>query len=216
MKNKYKFLSLTLVVLIAISFFSSCEQREDWRVVETDRGAFVKFAEEPLKWEGLANVNGTTVTKYHIGADPADASFNAITVDPTGNVSNYQIFVKGNFTGAPEDSIPYMSTTSFPFDVSFTTQDMASLFNVDASVFETGDSFDFTTLTTRNDGVVFNSNTSNCDCPEVIADSTATGTTGTWNGGNIDQILLQGGDTGTNALLPAIYWRVLYLARTED
>ena len=38
---------------------------------------------------------------------------------------------------------------------------------------------------------------------------------GTWNGGTIDQVVLQGGDTGANFVLPAIWYKVKYEAPSE-
>ncbi|MEM7382621.1 MAG: hypothetical protein AAF361_15730 [Bacteroidota bacterium] len=193
--------------------FTSCEDSDKFRFPELGNGGFVKFVFQPDFWEGLQIVDGTSIVKYHIGADPATATFDALTEDPTGNVASYELFVRGTFEGAPEDPIAYMSTTSFPFDVSYSSADMAALFNVPVETFQTGDQFFFTSIITTTDGRVYNSMTSACEeCPDALEDEDGNPLDpGTWNGGTIDGVLLQGGDTGENFILPAIYWVVHYL-----
>lgn len=214
MKNLKNIVRISVIALFISMSFTSCEQREDWRFPELGNGGFIKFVERPFSWEGSDTSNGATITKYHIGEDPATSSFNAAVEDPNGNVASVDFFVTGDFAGAPAEAIPFGSTTTFPYDVSFTTEDMANLFNVDASVFQTGDFFEFTTVLTTTDGRVWVSTQSACpDCPidptEVPTDS------GTWNGGTIDGVILMGGDTGDNFLIPAVWYRVKYLPASE-
>ena len=206
---KYIVMSLA-VALTTTAFFTSCEDEDKARIPELGNGGFVKFVSRPDFWDGLEVVDGTSVTKYDIGGDPASTSFDAITEDPNGNIANYQIFVQGRFAGAPEDPIAYMSTTTFPFDVSFNAGDMESLFNVPAGTIVSGDSFVFTSIITLQDGTVYNSITTSCeDCPVTLVDEDGNPLPpGVWNGGTIDSVLLQGGDTGDNFLLPAIFWTV--------
>ncbi len=168
-----KYFSLVLVAVIAITAFSSCEQREDWRFPELGNGGFVKFVSAP---------------EFDAGADPASASFSALTEDPNQNIATYSLRVKGDFTGATADTIAFRSTTTFPFDVGFTGADMASLFGVDISTFAEGDSFEFFGTVTTVDGVVYDYVQSACsDCPTEPGDPNGSGT---WNGGTTDQVLL--------------------------
>lgn len=216
--KRFKYIVLALVVAVGSSaVFTSCEDSDKFRFPELGNGGFVKFVFQPDFWEGLQIEDGVSIVKYHIGADPAGATFEALTEDPTGNVASYELFVKGDFDGAPDDPIAYKSTTSFPFDVSYSTADMAALFNVPAETFETGDQFFFTSIITLTDGTVYNSMVSACEeCPDTLEDEDGNPLDpGTWNGGTIDGVLLQGGDTGENFLLPAIYWVVKYLDPTS-
>jgi len=216
--KRFKYIVMALVVAVGSSaVFTSCEDSDKFRFPELTNGGYVKFVFQPDVWEGLQIVDGISIVKYHIGADPAEASFQALTEDPSGNVASYELFVRGTFEGAPEDPIAYMSTNSFPFDISFASGDMASLFNVPVETFESGDEFFFTSTITLTDGTVYNSIVTACDeCPGTVADEDGNPLDpGTWNGGTIDGVLLQGGDTGDNFLLPAIYWTVKYLDPTS-
>jgi len=223
--KRFKYIVLTIILVIgSTAIFTSCEDSDKFRFPQLGNGGFVKFTFQPDCWEGLSIVEGVSITKYHIGTIPGEATFNAVTEDPSGNVASYELFVRGTFKGAPEDPIAYMSTTSFPFDISFTGQDMADLFNVPIESFESGDDFFFTSTIITNDGTVYNSTVSGCDdCPdEIFFDENGNPIDengdpldpGNWNGGTIDGVLLQGGDTGENELLPAVYWVVRYLAQT--
>lgn len=213
MKNLKNIVRISVIALVISMSFTSCEQREDWRFPELGNGGFIKFVQRPFNWEGSDNSGNGTITKYHIGADPATSSFSASVEDPNGNVASVDFFVKGDFAGAPEDAIAFASTNSFPFDVSFTTEEMANLFNIDASVIQTGDFFEFMTVLTTDDGRVWISSQTACDgCPLEPGDPNGSGT---WNGGTIDGVILMGGDTGDNFLLPAVWYRVKYLAATN-
>jgi len=209
--KKLKFiLPLALIALVVSISLTSCEQREDWRFPELGNGGFIKFVQQPDTWTGSDVSDGTSIVKYHIGADPAESAFEAFVEDPNGNIANVDFFVMGDFDGAPDDALPFGSTTSFPYDVSFTTDDMATLFGVDASVFQTGDYFEFMTVINTTDGRTYISRVAECDeCPLEAGDPNGSGI---WNGGTIDAVLLQGGDTGDNFLLPAVWYRVKYLA----
>jgi hypothetical protein len=216
--KRFKYIVMALVVAVGSSaVFTSCEDSDKFRFPELGNGGFVKFVFQPDVWEGLQIVDGVSIVKYHIGADPAEANFVALTEDPTGNVASYELFVRGTFEGAPEEPIAYMSTNSFPFDISFASADMASLFNVPVETFETGDEFFFTSTITLTDGTVYNSIVSLCEeCPDTVEDEDGNPLDpGVWNGGTIDGVLLQGGDTGENFILPAIYWTVKYLDPTS-
>lgn len=219
--KRFKYIVLILLVAVGSgAIFTSCEDSDKFRFPSLTNGGFVKFVFQPDVWEGLQIVDGVSIVKYHIGSDPTTASFDAITEDPSGNVASYELFVRGTFEEAPEDPIAYKNTNSFPFDVSYTGADMAALFNVPIETFQSGDEFYFTSRTTLTNGIVYNSDVSNCDCPDTIffdEDGNPIDEDGnpidpgTWNGGTIDGVLLQGGDTGENFLLPAVYWVVKYL-----
>jgi hypothetical protein len=141
MKNINKIFSLAFVAILTTVTFTSCEYDEDKaRFPQLTNGGFVKFVSAP---------------EFDMGADPATASFSAMTEDPNGNVASYEVTVVGDFTGAPSEALPFGSTTTFPYDVSFTTADMAELFGVDASVFVEDDSFEFFGVVTTEDGSVY-------------------------------------------------------------
>jgi hypothetical protein len=225
MKNMNKIISITIAAFLAVFVFASCEEEEKHRIPELTNGGYVRFVSEPFQWEGRETFDSSvpaalrfTITYYHIGADPATASFVAMTEDANDveNVASYELMVTGEFEGAPEDPIFYKSTTSFPFDVSFTTPEMATLFGVSEDTFETGDSFVFFANIVTKDGRTWSPFASGCDCPLTEEDEDGNPLDpGTWNSGNIDGTLLQGGDTAGNNLLPAVLWRVKYKAASD-
>ncbi|TDI75506.1 MAG: hypothetical protein E2O87_01925 [Bacteroidetes bacterium] len=225
--KRFKYIIMTIILAVgSTAVFTSCEDSDKFRFPELGNGGFVKFTFLPDCWEGLFAISGEgfSITKYHIGTDPTEASFNAVTEDPSGNVASYELFVRGTFKGAPKDPIAYMSTTTFPFDVSYTAQDLATLFSVPVETIQSEDDFFFTSTIITHDGRVYNSNASSCeDCPdEVFFDENGNPVDengdpldpGNWNGGTNDSVLLQGGDTGENELIPAIFWVVRYLSQT--
>ena len=145
MKNINKIFSLAFVAILTTVTFTSCEYDQDKaRFPQLTNGGFVKFVSAP---------------EFDMGADPATASFSAMTEDPNGTVATYEVTVVGDFAGAPSEALLFGSTTTFPFDVSFTTADMAELFGVDASVFVEDDSFEFFGVVTTVDGSVYDGTT---------------------------------------------------------
>ena len=188
MKNIKNYISLTFVAIIALATFVSCEDSDKWRFPpDLTNGGFVKFV---------------TLPEFKAGADPATASFNAQTEDPSNNVATYDVRVRGFFNGATTDSISFGSTTTFPYDVSFDTADMAALFGVDVSTFEENDSFKFFGVVTTVDGVVYDGTTTSCDCPSDPGNPDGTGT---WSGGNTDGTVIS-----APTLLQAFKWEVKF------
>ena len=138
MKN-FKYIIVAFIAAIGLTTLTSCEDEDKARFPELTNGGFVKFVEAP---------------EFNAGADPTSASFSAMTEDPSGTVASYDLRVRGDFKGAPEDTLAFSSTTTFPFDVSFSGADMASLFGVDISTFQEGDSFEFFGTAIDVNGVV--------------------------------------------------------------
>jgi hypothetical protein len=186
MKNINKIFSLAFVAILTTVTFTSCEDEDKARFPELSNGGFVKFVELP---------------EFDMGADPATASFSAMTEDPNENVATYAVTVVGDFTGAPTDTIAFKSTDSFPFDVSFTTADMAALFNVDPSVFQEGDEFEFFGTVTTLDGVVYDGSRTGGTFPDELDPNDP----GSWDGGTSNGPL-----TGAVGLLNAFNWEVEY------
>ena len=184
MKNINKIFSLVFVAILSTVTFTSCEDQDLERFPELSNGGFVKFVTAPV---------------FEMGADPATASFSAMTEDPNGTVATYEVTVVGDFAGAPSEALAFGSTTTFPFDVSFTTADMAELFGVDASVFVEDDSFEFFGVVTTVDGVVYDGSNPSGTYPEGDDPEDA----GSWNGGNTNA-------TVTAVLLDAFNWEVTY------
>jgi hypothetical protein len=183
--KKLKYITLAIIALVGFTSLTSCEDEDKYRFPELGNGGFVKFV---------------TMPEFNAGADPASASFTAMTEDPNGNIANYDIAVRGYFSGASSDTIAWRSTTTFPFDVSFTAADMATTFGVPASTFATGDSFEFFGTATTTDGRVYSFFQTDCDCPTDPEDPSAPGT---WNGGNTDNVLMTAA-----GLLQAFNWEV--------
>jgi hypothetical protein len=186
MKNINKIFSLVFVAILTTVTFTSCEDEDKARFPELSNGGFVKFVSAP---------------EFSMGADPATASFNGMTEDPNGNVANYAVRVLGNFEGAPTDTITFSSTTTFPFDVSFTTADMAALFAVDPTTFAEDDSFEFFGTVTTVDGVVYDGSVTGGTFPE----SEDPEDPGSWDGGNSNIAL-----TSAVGLLNAFNWEATY------
>ncbi|HBR54932.1 MAG TPA: hypothetical protein EYN07_02805 [Flavobacteriaceae bacterium] len=189
MKN-LKYITLAFIAVIGLTSLTSCEDEDKLRFPELSNGGFVKFVEAPV---------------FEAGADPTSASFNAMTEDPNGTVATFDLSVSGDFDGTSGDTIPFRSTTTFPFDVSFTGADMASLFGVDISTFEEGDSFEFFGTATTVDGVVYDFQTT------ALIDTDGDGTPDTWNGGNSDQVLLSAA-----GLLSAFNYEVEFVDPDEE
>ena len=179
MKNINKYFSLAFVAILTMVTFTSCEDEDKMRFPELGNGGFVKFVSMP---------------EFDAGADPTSASFDALVEDPNGNVASYVITVQGDFAGAPADPIAFRSTNTFPFDVGFTGADMASLFGVNISTFQEGDSFEFFAVVTTTDGLVYDGTATEFDSA-----------TGEWNGGMTDGVLLSAA-----GLLQAFNWEVTF------
>jgi len=184
MKNINKIFSLVFVAILTAVTFTSCEDEEKARFPQLSNGGFVKFVSAP---------------EFDMGADPATASFSAMTEDPNGTVATYEVTVVGDFDGAPSEALAFGTTTTFPFDVSFTIADMAALFEVDATTFVEDDSFEFFGVVTTVDGVIYDGSTPSGSYPEGDDPENA----GSWNGGNTNGVL-----TGAFGLLAAFNWEV--------
>tara|TARA_R100000935_G_scaffold44696_2_gene67686 strand:- start:119334 stop:119924 length:591 start_codon:yes stop_codon:yes gene_type:complete len=174
MKN-FKYITLAFIAVVGLTTLTSCEDEDKSPIPPLGNGGFVKFVELP---------------EFNAGADPTSASFNAMTEDPNGNLASYELRVVGDFTDAPEDTLAFRSTTTFPFDVSFTASDMAALFGVDVTTFETGDSFEFLGSATTVDGLVYDYTTPGCDCPTPEDGELVVEDPGTYNGGTTDAVLI--------------------------
>lgn len=185
MKNIKKVFYYLATVALVLGV-SSCEDEEKFRFPELGNGGFVKFVSAPV---------------FEAGADPVTASFNAVTEDPNENVASYELSVRGFFDGAPEDTLVWRSTTTFPFDVSFTGADMAAFFNVDIEVFQEGDSFEFFSSIVTDDGKTWNFLTPDCECPNSDEEPDPNG--GVYNGGNTNPVLLN-----ADGLLQALNYEV--------
>jgi hypothetical protein len=186
MKNINKIFSLVFVAILTTVTFTSCEDEDKARFPQLSNGGFVKFVSAP---------------EFDMGADPTTASFSAMTEDPNGTVATYEVTVVGDFAGAPSEALAFGSTTTFPFDVGFTTADMAVLFGVDPSTFVEGDSFEFFGVVTTLDGIVYDGTVTGGSFPEVEDPDNA----GSWNGGNTSGVLISAA-----GLLQAYNWEVSF------
>lgn len=176
--KKFKYITVAFIAVLGLTTLTSCEDEDKARFPELGNGGFVKFVELPV---------------FDAGADPTSAVFNAMTEDPNGTIASYELRVVGDFTGAPDDTLAFRSTTTFPFDVGFTGADMAALFGVDITTFEEGDSFEFLGTVTTVDGVVYDYTRTDCECPTPEDGEVTVEDPGTWNGSNTDNVLLTAG-----------------------
>ncbi|WP_432411616.1 hypothetical protein [Rasiella sp. SM2506] len=191
MKN-FKYITLAFIAAIGLTTLTSCEDEDKLPVPQLTNGGFVKFVSMP---------------EFNAGADPLSASFTATTEDPNGNIATYELMVVGDFTGATTDTLSFRSTTTFPFDVSFTGADMASLFGVDISTFEEGDSFQFLGKVVTVDGVLYDFTATEFlePTPDLDpSDPDFVPEPGMWNGANNESVAL----LGAEGLLQAFNYEV--------
>ncbi|WP_415373803.1 hypothetical protein [Patiriisocius sp. Uisw_017] len=188
MKNINKILSLAFVAAITAFTFTSCEDEDKFRIPALGNGGFIKFVSLP---------------EFDAGAEATSANFVATVEDPNQNAANFALTVIGDFTGAPADTLVFKSTTTFPFDVSFTGADMASLFEVPISTFEEGDSFEFLGTVTTTDGRVYDISRPGGEFPSDPEDPDYV--PGTYNGGLTDGVLLD-----APGLLSALNYEVTF------
>lgn len=201
--NKYLVVALALVASTAV--FTSCEDEDKARIPSLDNGGFVKFVTQPEFYDGTENAaaapNNFPIPVYLIGADPSTAVFTAVAEDPNGNVATYDVEVAAQIDGVVSDTVAFRTTTTFPFDLSFTTADMASIFNVSSGTFQEGDRFDFIATVTTEDGRIYRPIRS-----ELLQEITPEGDTLVfYNGGNTDDVILN-----VPGYLQAMNWRVRY------
>lgn len=143
MKNIFKF---TFLLSLTVLLNYSCTDESKFTNPVThhlENGAFVRFVESPP----------TSV-------QPEDAqtlSINADVYDPAGNVAMYELSVTADIvsTGEVFHAENFITITSFPNTVSFTSQSIADAIGVDLSAFGAGDFFQFNAVATRTDGVKF-------------------------------------------------------------
>lgn len=179
MKN-FKYITLAFIAAVGLTTMTSCEDEDKSPVPELTNGGFVKFVATP---------------EFNAGADPLSASFSAMTEDPNKNIASYDLKVVGDFNGAPDDTLSFRSTTTFPFDVSFTGADMASLFAVDISTFEEGDEFQFLGTVVTVDGIVYDFTATEFIAPTPDLDPSDpdyVAEPGAWNGSNNEAVALLG------------------------
>lgn len=205
MKTINKYLVVAIALVASTAFFTSCEDEDKARIPSLDNGGFVKFVTQPEFYDGTENAapapNNFPIPVYLIGENPSTAVFTALAEDPNGNVANYDVRVAAEIDGTVSDTVAFRSTTTFPFDLSFTTADMASLFNVNSGTFQEGDQFDFIATVTTDDGRVYTSLRS-----ELLQEITPEGDTiFSYNGGNTDDVILN-----VPGYLQAMNWRVRY------
>ena len=110
---------------------------------ELEHGAYVRFVNIPP-----TNFIPEVVENISISEEMYDAN---------GNVSQYDLSFKATIvsTGITYNVDNFITITSFPSTLNITSQMMADAMGVDTSIFGAGDFFDFTAVTTRNDGVKF-------------------------------------------------------------
>lgn len=141
--RKIKYI-LAIVVLSVVCF--TCTDQSTFRnpaVHELERGAYIRFVVPPP-------------TDF-IPEIVESISINAELFDPNNNVSQYDLSVEVTVasTGVTYKADNFITITSFPATLSLTSQSIADAIGVSTSIFGAGDFFDFTAVTTRNDGTKF-------------------------------------------------------------
>ena len=88
-------------------------------------------------------------------SDAQNISFSDVIVDANNNTTSYKLNVKATVSGVVHEA-EYFTTNSFPASLEITSQKLADAIGVNVTDFDFGDSFVFSALSTRNDGVEFN------------------------------------------------------------
>ena len=141
---KKSILYIISILGVSLLLLNSCRDDEKTLFSYGDDildGAIVYFAEEPPL---VLGVNAVSEVLY--GGD---------IVDPLGNVATYDLEMHASLSGVITDTVLVGSYTSFPFNLSLTSQDLADLLGVDISDINFGDSFYFSGTVTSKNGIVY-------------------------------------------------------------
>lgn len=172
MKKSNKIIKILFVTVISISLFG-CQDDDKNVLPDFQEGGFVQFAEAPILEVGLT------------------APFQGTVIDPNGNAAEYQLSVSARIGNVQQDTLVFKTTNSFPFEVGFTLNDMASLYGLSVEDFGSSDRFQFLAKVTTDEGLIFDSSPPGFD-----------NETGEWNGGTFTPAL------GAPGLRSAMSYRV--------
>jgi hypothetical protein len=87
--------------------------------------------------------------------DPTDIVFSDQITDPNGTMTAYNVKLIANLSGNTRVVEDFFTATSFPADMSFTSQSIASALGIEISDIAFGDTFNFIATATREDGTEF-------------------------------------------------------------
>jgi len=104
-------------------------------------GAIVYFEEEPPLVLGVNSVS--------------EVVYGGEIIDPLGNVASYQLEMYASLSGETTDTVLVDIYSSFPFTLSVTTQDLATLLGINTSDINFGDTFYFLGTVTSENGNVY-------------------------------------------------------------
>lgn len=134
---------LYVLSLIIVFAFYSCTDESTFNNpvhFELENGAFIQFE------------NVTMAPTYE---DAQNILFEARLNDANNNTASYSLTLKVVSSGITYIAENYFTATSFPAQLSITSQNMADAIGVDVNSFGFGDAFSFIATATRNDGTVF-------------------------------------------------------------
>jgi hypothetical protein len=88
-------------------------------------------------------------------ADPTQINFSGQILDPNETMTGYNVKLIANLSGNTIVAEDFFTATSFPADMSFTSQSIASALGIEISDIAFGDTFNFIATATREDGTEF-------------------------------------------------------------
>ena len=139
-----KIKTLQIITLaLAFVFMNSCTDENKFTNPITfglENGGFVAF------------VTATPDAAY---PDPSGISFSDTVTDPNNNLSSYSVDLIATLSGNEVVVGNFYTTTTFPADISFTSQSLADALGIEVSDINFGDTFNFIATAIRNDGEVF-------------------------------------------------------------
>jgi hypothetical protein len=122
---------MALVVAVGSSAFTSCEDSDKFRFPELTNGGYIKFVFQPDVYEGLQIVDEFLSQSIILEQILLQLVLMHFTEDPSGNVAHrmscslevpLMVLLK---ILSPQGALLFL-----PFDISYSTGDMATLFNV--------------------------------------------------------------------------------------
>ena len=142
MKKNIKFLLFVFSLAVTFSYVSCTDENKFTNPVTfgLENGAFATFNDE------------VPAAAY---PDPTEINFSDAITDPNKTITDYSVKLIANLSGNTIVVEDFFTATSFPAQMGFTSQTLATAMGVEVSDISFGDTFNFVATVTRNDGTVF-------------------------------------------------------------
>lgn len=142
MRKNIKSLLFLFGIALTLSYVSCTDENKFINPVThgLEKGAFPSFATE------------APAAAY---PDPLKISFSNTITDPNNNISSYSLKLIATLSGSVIVKEDFFTSNTFPVDFSFTTESLANAIGVQPADIKFGDTFNFVSTTTRDDGAEF-------------------------------------------------------------